>query len=182
MKKTHWALFIFLTALQGCILKPEFSEIPRIEFRQIRKIIVNENGFKRDSIIVSVFFQDGDGDLGLSADETFFPYSELKPDGTTNEFFYNYFVTMEKRIANNRYEPIVFSGPNLNGRFFKLNVENTKGPLEGTINRSFTISAGAYPIINVPANSYVRFKIQIADRALNKSNEIITDSLLVNTN
>ncbi len=178
---SSFGLLISLLLLQTCILKPEFSEVPEIAFDKIERVFINSDGVKIDSIVLSVKFKDGDGDLGLNSEDTISPYQEKKANGTANEFFYNYYVTMERKTATG-YVPIVFTGPNLDGRFPLLNIENKKTPLEGTLNRGFSIFYSSYPVINIPKNSYVRFKIQIADRALHKSNQITTDSLLVNTN
>lgn len=177
------SIFLILSSivlLQTCIVKPDFSEVPEIYFEGIQKISLNTDGIKSDSIIISVHFKDGNGDLGLGSGDTLSPYQEKNSDGTPNPFFYNYFVTMEKKTSTG-YTPIVFTGPNLNGRFPVLNTESKAIPIEGTLRRGINIYLFSYPVINIPKNSYVRFKIQIADKALNKSNTITTDSLLVNT-
>ena len=63
------ALFVW-----SCVKEPEFSTTPAISFSSIQKITKTSNdGFggktKIDSIIMSIRFEDGDGDLGITAAE-----------------------------------------------------------------------------------------------------------------
>lgn len=59
-------LFCFsLIAISGCFEAPEFSDIPRITFRDIKFKEVGQAS-DYDSLILYIDFKDGNGDLGLS--------------------------------------------------------------------------------------------------------------------
>lgn len=64
---SKYILFIAacLTFLGSCLNEPMFSDIPRIEGRGMTKNFMNQlSPFEQDSTLVSIFFEDGDGDLG----------------------------------------------------------------------------------------------------------------------
>jgi hypothetical protein len=65
--------FTFLALLTGCFSPPEFSNVPDIKYYDI---IFKEGASVSDpdSLILSLTFQDGDGDLGLGAEETDPPF------------------------------------------------------------------------------------------------------------
>ncbi|WP_026999038.1 hypothetical protein [Eisenibacter elegans] len=111
-KHLSYCLLLLISAgfLTQCYLKPEFDTRPKIKFESIRSIQLTENGLTRDSIIIAIEFQDGDGDLGLSATDTNPPFQELNADGTPNEFFFNYFVRMFRR-QNGQYVEFIFPDP-----------------------------------------------------------------------
>lgn len=54
-----------LTILGSCLNEPMFSEIPRIESRGMTKNFMNQfTPANADSTLVSIFFEDGDGNIG----------------------------------------------------------------------------------------------------------------------
>lgn len=54
-----------ITMLGSCLNEPMFSEIPRIEGRGMTKTFMNQlSPLEADSTLVTIFFEDGDGDLG----------------------------------------------------------------------------------------------------------------------
>ena len=64
MKRTLSLLTLFgLLLAVSCFEPPQFSEIPRIEFENVRTRITPDSQVA-DSLIVTVNFRDGDGDLG----------------------------------------------------------------------------------------------------------------------
>jgi hypothetical protein len=74
-KSFLYSLTISITLfVWSCVKEPEFSTTPAISFSSIQKITKTSNdGFggktKIDSIIMSIRFEDGDGDLGITAAE-----------------------------------------------------------------------------------------------------------------
>jgi hypothetical protein len=74
-----------LLALSFCTRPPELPVIPQIEFEYVQ--------FKEvegpDSLIISVFFRDGDGDLGLTSFDIFEPYQayDVKLDQNGDTIF-----------------------------------------------------------------------------------------------
>lgn len=67
-------IIILLVFAVSCEKPPELPLSPRIEFIGLEFKVV-EGG--QDSLIVTISFEDGDGDLGLSQDETLPPYNEF---------------------------------------------------------------------------------------------------------
>ncbi|WP_147302813.1 hypothetical protein [Marinoscillum furvescens] len=57
--------------LSSCFEPPEFSEIPKIAFNSLRFI---DYETERDSMVLSFDFEDGDGNIGLTENELFFPF------------------------------------------------------------------------------------------------------------
>jgi len=180
MKKLGICLLLFCVGLfaffQACVPRPTFPFVPNIKFESISKVTIRSATDPKDSIIVAIRFEDGNGDLGLGPTDTLPPYQTLNADRTPNEFFFNYYVRMFRKNRG-RYEEVVFTGLTLNGRFPLLNTSRQNRPLQGVIRRGIEIRTAAYPFVN----DTVRFEIQIADRALNKSNIIRTDSIVINT-
>lgn len=57
-----WLLYLFIGCMVACKKEePPFSEVPRIEIRSISPDTVKAFA---DSIVVELFYEDGDGDLG----------------------------------------------------------------------------------------------------------------------
>lgn len=64
MKITTLLFFcIALISLPGCINDPEFSDTPKIEFNNI--YFRQGSSSVRDSLVIQIHFEDGDGNLGL---------------------------------------------------------------------------------------------------------------------
>jgi hypothetical protein len=68
-------LFIFSILLASCFNEPEFSEIPRIKFEGIYfgKSNIEDNP---DSLVLTLTFEDGNGDLGLNESLKAEPFHE----------------------------------------------------------------------------------------------------------
>ncbi|MCC5945000.1 MAG: hypothetical protein JJT94_08685 [Bernardetiaceae bacterium] len=167
---------LLLLGLSGCLTEPNYPDIPQISFLSI-KVFPSKAIERADSVVVIIEINDGDGDLGLSPNETNPPFSLFNPDSTENKFFFNYFIEVE-RLEGDDFEPIMVGGTpfTLNGRFQRLNPEGRQGAMDVELGYRFlVIFGGAFS--PVQAGDILRFKIQIADRALNLSNEIHTDPI-----
>lgn len=64
IKLTGFLLGLFV--LVSCERAPEFSDVPKIEFNNVEFIF---NAMGQDSLAISVNFEDGDGNLGISSEE-----------------------------------------------------------------------------------------------------------------
>ncbi|MDX2302147.1 MAG: hypothetical protein NW226_05070 [Microscillaceae bacterium] len=172
--------FIFI-GIQACYKKPDFDFAPKIEFDKVQVFPPSSDLIPQDSVVISIKFQDGNGDLGLtSEDRTVAPYQEFlifEGDTTRNPFHFNYFVDVFKLQGEN-FVPVVFPNAelNFNGAFQPLFEDpEREGPLEGVLNYGLKITLGS----TFKANDVLKFRIQIADRTLNLSNIIETDTLTV---
>jgi hypothetical protein len=77
---------ISFLALSFCTRPPELPVIPSIKFESVSF----EEVEGPDSLIFSIFFQDGDGDLGLTSNDIYYPYQayNVKVDQNGDTLFY----------------------------------------------------------------------------------------------
>lgn len=69
-------LFSIAVVVTACFDPPEFSNVPQIDFLNVYfKEGTVDN--PTDSLVVSISFRDGDGDLGLSGDQIDDPYQDV---------------------------------------------------------------------------------------------------------
>ncbi|KAB7732144.1 hypothetical protein F5984_08010 [Rudanella paleaurantiibacter] len=173
----HGAILLFGLSfiLASCWNEPDFDETPKIEyfgmspFRRLpaRPVV---GGGERDSVIISVKFTDGDGDLGENtprnkADSAV--VAERYKDGWGN------YEIKTFRFVNGRFE--AFDLPENRFLLFpRLTREGQRGAIEGTLDLRqvffYTRNAQILP---------VKFQIRIRDRALRVSNTIETDTIRV---
>jgi hypothetical protein len=176
------------------------SPVPAITFTSLSKTqVVDKFGNRLDSIAVTITYQDGDADLGLSYEDADRPYNRYTEEGTLNRFFYNYYIDLYRK-KNNGFEPVPYINmPNpFNGRFPKIFDESgksqpgmviggngnpflihTKTASGGELTYSFYLAAlppGVEYRTYVPTyqGDTLKCGIQITDRALNLSNTIET--------
>lgn len=199
-------LIICVTA--SCWTEPNLGMAPKINFDRVEFV---EAGFL-DSLIVFVKFEDGDGDLGLTGDETLPPYQAfdfVRDDGgnlirfgsraglppynpidwiinpeingevvqdtfliKVNENHYNYFVEFLVKQAGGNFTLFDPRNPpfyqTFNGRFPLLNRTGETRPLAGTLRYGMVSSQ----FNTLFGNKTIKLRIQIQDRALNRSNTI----------
>lgn len=159
-------IFVLSTLLSGCLSIPDYPDTPQIEFYDISStpsVDQNTGGYK-DSVVISIKFKDGDGDLG---------YTQSEIDSLRNTSNYNYVVNQFRKVSG-EYVPYVPIEP-YSGYFFQISNEKP-GPLEGIIHyNGVQIYHSFYPF---PKDS-IRFEVYIKDRAGNISNTITTDPVYV---
>lgn len=159
-------LFLAAVAFSGCYQEPEFAEVPAIEFQDISKAIRIDqfSGANKDSVTITISFQDGDGDLGLNNEEI--------NEAQLNEE-YNYVVRVFRKVRGNfvEFEPFI----PYSGFFFRLKNDDKPGPIEGTLDYSID-----FPHPFTPKRDSVQFQIYLKDRAGNISNTIETETIVLN--
>lgn len=171
---------LLATGLGGCLKAPEYSTTPSISNNNVRVqryTPTDPQGQRIDSVFITINFQDGDGDLGLSADE-----SKVAPYAYPSTFNNNYFVEpLVKDPKTGRYVSTVSLGLTTpgayNGRFDHITglTDSKTAPIKGTLTR--TVAFGYGDVFT--AGQVVRFNVSIADRALHLSNTIRTDSIVI---
>lgn len=164
LKSTVILTLIALT--NSCYKEPTFKLQPSIEFNDIEKMIRIDlfSGANKDSVIIALQFQDGDGDLGLSE-------AEKAIAQETDD--YNYIVTsFEKKNGEFVESPPLIP---LSGYFPQLKLDNKTGPIEGTLFYSVEF---LHPF--TPINDTVKFAVQVKDRAGNLSNTVETNEIILN--
>ena len=165
-----------LGALAGCLTPPDYPDEPSIEFKSLtrtrntppRPFVVT------DTFAITVSFRDGNGDLGLTADDILQPpYQELNADGSPNPNHFNYYLRSFRRIGGMGPFVEIFPGEEFS-QFFPLNQgEDAKpAPLRGelTFRKFYDLESPFQP------GDEIRFMLSIRDRALNESNTITTST------
>jgi hypothetical protein len=171
-------LLCFLSLLAtACFKEPNYADTPAIAFESIRNVPINNGS---DSVIITIAYQDGDGDMGLSSADTMPPFQRLI-GGQPNQFYNNYFLNIYKKVRGT-YVPVRFVEPSftLNGRYPRLN-GSRKSAIEGTLKYSFVffyVFSNAYTP-SISRNDTVKFDVQVVDRALNKSNIVETQEIII---
>ena len=160
------------------ITGPNFPNEPKISFQSVNKFRVKDKlGNATDSISIAIKFQDGDGNLGIAAEEIGQPPFEKEdklPDGTIvpNPLYYNYNLKGFRR-TNGESVSVDFT-PTLSGQFPLLN-EGKEGPIEGTLSYG-----SLFPLLLRPVNDTLKFEIYIYNRKGNRSNTIETSEVIIN--
>ncbi|AZQ64452.1 hypothetical protein EI427_20230 [Flammeovirga pectinis] len=170
--------------LTSCFGEPEFPLEPEIEFAWIENYNPTE---LNDSVYIALTFRDGDGDLGLSEDDINGPYApyeqdKLPEDTVANKYHNNYFVSILRKEDDGIYRSVVFEAEqDFNGRFPRLNDSGRERPLEGELRYGIVLYYDG--VLQSPLNKgdSIKFTINIADRALNESNEITTAGIEIGT-
>jgi hypothetical protein len=182
MKSFRLALVLggLATGLGGCLKAPEYAITPSISNNnvQVRRFkYADPRQQPIDSVFITVNFQDGDGDLGLTAAE-----SQQAPYAFPSIFNNNYFVEpFIKDAKTGKFVSTVAMGLTTtgayNGRFDHItDVTSSKtAPIKGTLTRTIALGYGDL----FKAGQVVRFDVSIADRALHVSNVVRTDSIVI---
>jgi hypothetical protein len=177
--KKYSLLFIVSLLLWSCVQTPDYSSTPTITFERIQKFTVNDSFLgKKDSVVITLFFTDGEGDLGINP-------ANIKADSTLlktyktqfKEDYYNYLL---KTFRSKKGAFSDISGSSLvqqNGRFPRLRPDGRTGATDGYLDYSIDI-----PSSFSPKNDTLRFEIRLRDRAFNTSNVIQTSPVILNTN
>jgi hypothetical protein len=169
-------IFVLVVFLTGCLAKPNYPIIPVIEHVSTQNF--KTSNARIDSLAITIKFKDGDGDLGLSATDTFPPYQRLLANGESNPDYYNFIVKIERKTGGKFAElPLDFP---LSGRYPSLNPENKNSALEGTLTYYFNVPFGG-SISPVKQFDTLRFVVSIKDKALHKSNEITGNEVIMGT-
>jgi hypothetical protein len=162
--------FGFSALLIGCLEPPNFNNTPEINSPSVTSYpsFDDFSQIPKDSVVITVHFQDGDGDLGLSVDER-------TRDSARYQAWGNYELKTY-RLVNGKFEYVDLA---INNKLFfpRLKPDDKKSPLEGKLDfsQSFLRSRNT-------KMTPVKFSIRIRDRALNVSNIIDSDTISVPLN
>ncbi|MCE7072038.1 MULTISPECIES: hypothetical protein [Dyadobacter] len=165
------SLFIILAAgALGCVDIPDFDNTPKIYYNGIDQFTETDSADKkvRENVIITIDFEDGDGDLGASADERS-DSSFVRPYGKWG----NYELVTARKGSDGKWTESILAEDQYKWMPI-LKPDGKPGPIKGKLdlNTSFLYGNSTVPV-------YVRFKVRIRDRALNVSDQIQTDSIQV---
>lgn len=159
-------LIILFTGFFACEKVPTYPETPRIEFKnlEVKRTFSSTLATEVDSITVTIYFEDGDGDLGTNSTDT---------------SIQNYYIEMLRR-EDGIYNNVPLLSP---GKKFPLLApsEEYLGPLDGTLSLRTGLAHGLD--INNPGDpdglrygDTIKFNVSIEDRAGHRSNEVETST------
>lgn len=155
MKRFFLGIGIISLFAASCSIEPVFSIVPEVEFIDIQPRTAVEN---RDSILITINFTDGDGDLG-----------DLPSSGTQSIIVRDMRVLPDGSLLPDSLAISRFSIPDLSS--------NARNPsIQGRI--FITLS----PTLVFPRNldeQRIPFSISIQDRAEHISNVVLTDEILL---
>ena len=165
------ALVMICFTLFSCKKDKQFSNTPAIAYLGFDQL---KSGAGKDSSgILRLSFTDGDGDLGLTSADTFPPFDK------SSQFYYNFFITYFEK-QNGVWVKVVIppftpEGDTLtnNSRIPNLTPLGQNKSLEGEILMSL--------FTNNPFSTFdtIKYEVTIADRALNRSNQISTPPIIL---
>jgi hypothetical protein len=149
--------------LAGCLKKEEYPNVPQLEYIGT---FLNQNPLSEaDSVgYVSFRFTDGDGDLGLSIGDTI---GEFHKDSM---YYHNLFIRYFEK-QNGQYVEFNPVFP-FHSRFSNLTPDGGDKSLQGIMD------VGVFARPGSPYDT-VRYEIFIVDRALNHSDTIVTEDILL---
>ncbi|QMW00491.1 hypothetical protein [Spirosoma foliorum] len=167
--QTYLFVFGIVLTVSACFTEPNYSNTPAIDFKGLFKYsIAASSGVgqaKRDSIVITIGFKDGDGNLGVDN-----PSTATITSYTSNGGWGNYEIRTF-RFINKQY--VEYTQTDLTSLFFPdLTKNKPKGPIEGTLDFNQTFTYGTSNVFYP-----TKFQIRIRDRDLNVSNVIETDTI-----
>ena len=162
-------LFMSLILSYGCRKYDSYPIIPHIELNSFQKFAdslgVDQTG------VIGLSFTDGDGDLGLTADQN------------TGVYQFNLFIKYFEK-QKGVFKEIILTTPNpltgkpdtlwFNGRIPYITPVGKIKAISGEITDTLFINNFASPY------DTIKYQIYIQDRALNKSNVVETPEIVIN--
>lgn len=148
----------FALALVGCLKTEEFPVEPRISLKSM--------AYLGDSLVVTISFTDGDGDIGLSDDMT-------QPPFNSGSVYYNNLFYHSEKLVDGVWEdqelPYAY-------RTKVLTPEGQNKALDGEI--TIGLAPPIFPVFPIETGDTCRFRIQLYDRALHESNLVYTPAIV----
>ena len=168
MKLKVLLFFVSAIALASCVDIPDFSDTPRIFYNGIDQERIEDPTGDIERVTITIDFEDGDGDIGVSDDER----NDTNFTGKYGSWGDCELVTMQ-RLTNGTWTESILSVDKYKWMPL-LKKDGKPGPLKGKIdiNTKFYWGSSVVPVT-------VKFKVRIRDRALRISNQIMTDSIIV---
>ena len=190
MKIAYLSLIFFIVFIFfSCLRDPGYPNTPKIEFSNIQFVKGDSSrntGAANDIIRLNIYFEDGNGDLGVSSSDSSGRFA-AKPDTTgvpTNLDYYNIFIKFLFRNSDGSYKPCNQT-PNCvvnevlltlyNGRFPDLNPDRKERPISGML----TYDLKSTQFRNLFRNRSIKLQFYIQDRSFTKSNVLVSDSLVI---
>jgi hypothetical protein len=158
--------------LSACFNEPNYSNTPAITYQGLFKYTIEAGRGvgkgKRDSVVITIGFKDGDGNIGNSLPIVKADSALYQSNGSWGSYRIRTF-----RLVNRAYEEVPLA---VNNTLYipDLTKGKPRGAIEGSLDFNQLFQYGTsyqlYP---------TKFQIEIRDRTLNTSNTIETDTVSV---
>lgn len=159
-----------LLLFSACMKEPVYPDEPNISFNSITQQKKQDAlGNPVVELKIAVNFKDGDGNLGLSEEDTLAPFNDTPGNKFKNNYFVKAFVSPKGQSKFQPYEPFI----PYDGRFLRLSPDDGSRTLEGELRYTINILPG----FDFQSGDRIKFNIQIADRSLHLSNTIETEPI-----
>lgn len=171
MKGGSALLIAFCASLSGCVPTPDFDSVPRIEYASIDQSTETDpstNKKLRENVIITVTFEDKEGDLGATADERS-DDNFIARYGKTGNYE---LVTLTKQL-NGHWDERIMSIDSMMWMPI-LKPDGKPGSIKGKLDLKVYRPYG-----NSSVDVEQKFKVRIRDRALHYSNQVETDIITV---
>ena len=169
---------LLAVGLSSCLAEPNYSSTPEISFDNIQQIHLNGIS-PHDSIALTIRYQDGDGDLGLTSDEVSNKSGAYYGTRYANNFFVVPYVK-----SNGKFVTLASTGrfPTYTEATYYSRFDHITGtadkrslPIKGTL----VWSQSFFPLSPFLPGEEVQFQVSIADRAKHESNTIMSSSVFI---
>jgi len=159
----RYYFYLFVILILGCVKPNDYSDVPSLEFKGFSKNTMNQGNFpQQDSVILNLFFTDGDGDFGTASTDS--DLNIFVKDLRTNQIFSQYKAP---------FVPLEGAGNGISGTIYiKMYTTCCIFPPESQLNPCESS-------LDYPTNA-LSFEIYIKDRAGNKSNVVKSDIITLN--
>lgn len=157
--KVVGALALAAVLFSSCLKTEKFPDIPAITFKSFE--------FFGDSASLTISFTDGDGDIGLDASDTGAPYD------TSSIYYHNLFLRQSEKISGEWR--IVQFRDSIFYRIPRITPTGQNKTLEGEI----AVAIDPFPLFISGNSDTIRFSVELVDRALNHSNKVLSDEIIV---
>lgn len=157
-----------LFVMEACLNQEDFPVEPWIRFNGFAKII-DSTGIDNRGIL-EIYYQDGDGDIGLTQNDTLPPYDYNlfiryfeKKNGQFEEVFLTFFNKETQTVDT----------INMNARIPMLTPSGKNKAIKGIIQDTLFINNYSSPY------DTILFEVYIIDRALHESNRVTTPEIWI---
>ncbi|MCH8903400.1 MAG: hypothetical protein IIA45_05745 [Bacteroidetes bacterium] len=171
-----FTLFAAILIMAGCVPPPDYDDVPFIRLEALNSTSLTMPG---DSLVITIYFEDGDGDLGVN-----------KEDDTTNLQFVNEFGCVLGSVKSgfdtsgmSNIDVVAANAfivdPRIAGtctRYYRLPYLTPKSKYKD-ISGQILITLTSLVVVNSPDT--VIFDLYIEDRAGRRSNVIQTPPIII---
>ena len=164
-------------AVASCVDIPDFSSTPKIYYNGISQSTELDSSGRRvrENVVITIDFEDGDGDLGATAEERgdanfVAGYRNLSNWGLSG----NYELVTMRKLPNGTWTESILPGDSVKWMPI-LKRDGKPGPIKGKLDLNASFLYG-----NTTVPTTIKYKVRIVDRALHVSNQSPeTDTIVV---